>query len=208
MIKAKVAFFQPIRAFWKLQIARIGWINADPPKKPLCFDHVSILIKPVYMIASIGAGFLSRLFSSLSKSTKLKKDRLEKSLDRKPSPIEVIISLFTWSKQRWLLLRAGFFQPIRAFCIPYVLKCSDWLNKTWPSKSYSCFCSCKQATSRFTWSAQSGLACKLVNNVLPSSWMLLPDKDFQPILFNNLFFSDRYKTIRICFKQEFKPKSH
>jgi len=27
---------------------------------------------------------------------------LEKRLDKKPAPIEVIISLFTWSKQKWL----------------------------------------------------------------------------------------------------------
>jgi len=31
------AFFQPFRAFRKLQIALIGWIEADPPKKPLLF---------------------------------------------------------------------------------------------------------------------------------------------------------------------------
>jgi len=47
------------------------------------------------MITSIGAGFLSRLFSSQSKVTKKlsnwKKDWLEKSLDRKPAPIEVIL---------------------------------------------------------------------------------------------------------------------
>jgi len=52
------------------------------------------------MITSTGAGFPLRLFSSQSKLIKLqngekKKHCLEKSLDRKPAPIEVIMSLFT-----------------------------------------------------------------------------------------------------------------
>jgi len=51
-----------------------------------------------FMITSIGAGFLSRLFSSqskvinkLSKWKKKKNNWLERSLDRKPAPIEVIM---------------------------------------------------------------------------------------------------------------------
>jgi len=54
------------------------------------------------MITSIGAGFLSRLFSSqskvikeLSKWKKQEKRLVGKNLDRKPAPIEMIISLFT-----------------------------------------------------------------------------------------------------------------
>jgi len=44
-----------------------------------------------------------------------KKDWMEKSLDRKPALIEVIISLFTWSKQKWLFRKAGFFPVIQGF---------------------------------------------------------------------------------------------
>jgi len=31
------AFFQPIKAFLKLQNVRIGWIKSGPPIKPLYF---------------------------------------------------------------------------------------------------------------------------------------------------------------------------
>jgi len=45
------------------------------------------------MTTSIGAGFLSRLFSrqssGIKKLSKWKKDWLEKCLDRKPTPVEV-----------------------------------------------------------------------------------------------------------------------
>jgi len=47
------------------------------------------------MITSIVAGFLSRLFSIQSKVinnlSKLKKDRLEKSLNKKPALIDMIM---------------------------------------------------------------------------------------------------------------------
>jgi len=46
--------------------------------------------QPIYMITSIGAGFLSRLFFHF-KSFLITSDWLEKSLDRKPDPIEVIM---------------------------------------------------------------------------------------------------------------------
>jgi len=53
------------------------------------------------MISSIGAGFLSKHFSSQSfsffyfESFLITFDWLEKSLNRNPAPIEVIINLFT-----------------------------------------------------------------------------------------------------------------
>jgi len=60
------------------------------------------------MFISIEVGFLSKLFSQSIffffhfESFLIIFDWLEKILDRNPVPIEMIISLFTWSKQKWL----------------------------------------------------------------------------------------------------------
>jgi len=60
-----------------------------------CERREKDILLPVYMITSIGTGFLSRLLSSqlkiIIKLSKWKKDWLEKILDRKPAPIEVIM---------------------------------------------------------------------------------------------------------------------
>jgi len=51
-----------------------------------------------------------------------------------------LISLFTWSKQKWLFWRDGFIQPIWK-----VFKNPDWLEKSRPSKKPLLVWSCKQA---------------------------------------------------------------
>jgi len=54
-----------------------------------------------------------------------------------------IISLFTWSKQKWLFWRAGFY-PANQNNLKF-LKRPDWLEKIRPSKKPLLILSCKQA---------------------------------------------------------------
>jgi len=101
---------------------------------------------PVSMITSIRAGFLSKLFCSQSffllyfhfESFSITFDWLEKSLDIKPAPIEL--------KQKCLFGSRLFSSQSELF--DNFSNCSDWLDKSRPSKKPFLFWSCKQATCR------------------------------------------------------------
>jgi len=43
-------------------------------------------------------------------------------------------SLFTWSKQKWLFWRAGFFPANQRELFEYFFNCSDWQDKSRPCK--------------------------------------------------------------------------
>jgi len=58
--------------------------------------------------------------------------------------VMIFFSLFTWSKQTWLFWRAGFYPANQGFLKTF-LDCSDWLNKSRPSKKPLLFWTCKQA---------------------------------------------------------------
>jgi len=94
---------------------------------------------------SIGAGFLSRLFNFQPvfffyfESVLITFDWLEKSLDRKPAPIEVnndhvnrLLACLHYQNKSAFFGGLAFIQPIRA--IKQHSKSSDWLDKSWPPK--------------------------------------------------------------------------
>jgi len=91
------------------------------------------------MITSIGAASSQSFYLFFHfKSFLITFHWLEKSLDRKPVPIELIISLFTWSKQTCFFGGPAFFQQIRAFWTLFKLL---WLAGLKPAfqKSHFCF---------------------------------------------------------------------
>jgi len=93
-----------------------------------------------------------------------KKDWLEKSLDRKPALIEVIINLFTWSKQKRLFWRASFFSS-QSKLLENFSNCSDWLDKSRPSKKPLLLWSCKQAVCKPAINALAKYFCLLLKQV-------------------------------------------
>jgi len=74
---------------------------------------------------------------------KRKKIGWKKSLDRKPAPIEVIISLVTWLNQKWLFWRAGFYPANQSNLKSFQKGLIGW-KKDGPPKKPLLFWSCKQ----------------------------------------------------------------
>jgi len=251
------AFFQPFRAFWKLQIALIGWIKVGPLKRPLLFwsckqaiffifallfsyyesicvwmkrmnnifttvhstEAVALLIIPLhYSIMGLitvvrrGSPYIYKTLNGFStgswtmhtvhcRSTAycfwattmlyrptqfdLKSDKrrvaicpcnftvsrftwsLQSTFPSKLFPAN--LSLFTWSKQKWLFRRPAFF-PANQLFENFLTAVIGWIIAGTPKKPLL-FWSCKQAIyflfsfwklfnylcNLFTWSKQMWL---------------------------------------------------